>query len=629
MIHEIQPSDNPQVIIDTASTGDLVRFLPGLHEHRINNNGHTQNSIIYIDKPLNIELLGGAILKLRDNEIPLGTEGEITTNQGVAKNLDDLSIGGTFTGTEKIDYYVEIDSQTNPNTFKWGVFTGWPNFDERANGVVITGDWQNLENGVQIKFDNVTGHNLGSIWYISYDGKEHYGIRVGEGFHTNYIEDVHIFGHGTIDLNRDNNVQPGILVANTSSCVLLHGRVRNILTEQITMKNSHRTFMAYGDATGDYQADGSVIGGQRFDAEKIDILNTFSYNYAPIDAGIEMGHPSHRGKLKFVRCNGNYIQALNTPIEPNFMLEQYEVLNNRIKGTSEGGYAIHCWRQSKNGLIMGNTLVDTPGANGMVKQAAPGGWGLPEGIITEHNYNLTLGSSTGGGNPNIPYSNMVLHLNYNNNTNDLTGTSNVTAYNVSFVPGVYSGRPNESGFISDATNSKIKVDYTPEHNFGNNGQDSPFTFCFVYAPNASIGKYLFVKKTSNKLEYQIIKGHNTDRIKCYLKDEINGGNLHRETTMTLSLNQPHVIFVSYDASATTSGIQIEIDGVVETVYNDLSTGTYVSMQNYNAPLWIGTDNGQWQQGADGVFDETMLFNRVLSQSEKDAIRADILAGIDI
>jgi len=76
-VHPVRPGDDPQAILDHASAGDRIVFLPGLHEHPPNKN----RSILYVDKPIDIELQAGAVLKLPDNATALQKDGEITTEE--------------------------------------------------------------------------------------------------------------------------------------------------------------------------------------------------------------------------------------------------------------------------------------------------------------------------------------------------------------------------------------------------------------------------------------------------------------------------------------------------------------------------------------------------------------------
>ena len=56
--HPIQPGDSPQAILDRATPGDRLVFMPGLHEHALGKH----RSLLYVDKPIEIELQEGATL---------------------------------------------------------------------------------------------------------------------------------------------------------------------------------------------------------------------------------------------------------------------------------------------------------------------------------------------------------------------------------------------------------------------------------------------------------------------------------------------------------------------------------------------------------------------------------------
>jgi hypothetical protein len=279
-------------------------------------------------------------------------------------------------------YTIVIDGEGKdgtPDTFAWGV---GKLFDKRAQAVPITCDWQELSAGVKIRFENQSGHNKGSLWFISYDGRESYGIRIGHGLQPDYIENVRIVGKGTIDLNAKNNVQPSGLVKDINACVLVHGRVRNVVIQDITMTDTNRSVMLYGEHTGQFLAGGEVTPGESFDAERIDIFYTRTIN--PNGSGYLLGHPSHRGHLRNVRCNYNYMETATTAIEPNFQLDSYQVIGNIIKST---GQAIHCWRMSSNGLVTDNLRIHDNTGMPVVVANAPGGWKPPVNLIQKNNRN--------------------------------------------------------------------------------------------------------------------------------------------------------------------------------------------------------------------------------------------------
>ena len=391
--HRIRPGEAPQAVVDAAKPGDRITFLPGLHQHPLGRH----SSIVYVDKPLHIELQAGATLKLADGACRAGHSGEITVDQDARQGKrDDLEVGGSFqkltaestataTGPELYGatvFTVIIDqagSAGGTDTFRWG---DGKLFDTPHRGIPITGDWQQLSHGVQIRFSSVSGHQQGSLWFVSFGGPPAWGIRIGHGTQAEYIENVTISGQGTIDLNSAANAQPSGLVKDINACVLVHGRVRNVRVEGITMTNTMRSVMCYGEHTGRMLQGGGTEGGESFDAENITIERTRTIN--PGGAAYLLGHPSHRGQLRNVRCNQNYMETALTAIEPNFNLDGYEVIGNVIRSD---GQAIHCWRHSRNGTIADNLRVGDSTNKPVVVVNAPRGWQAPEPPVQRNNRN--------------------------------------------------------------------------------------------------------------------------------------------------------------------------------------------------------------------------------------------------
>ncbi|MFM7316356.1 MAG: hypothetical protein ACKO5E_05365 [bacterium] len=387
--HLIKPGDSPQSVLDAAGAGDKVIFLPGLHEHKLGKH----RSILYVEKPIHIELKAGATLKLAGGSCLPETAGEITVDQDArAGKLDDFEVSGEFkrdlqstVGPELYGatvYTVVIDKAGTSgaaDTFRWG---DGKLFDTPNRGVAITGDWQELSHGVKVRFASRNGHAAGSLWFVSYGGRAAYGIRIGHGVQNEYIEKVCISGQGTIDLNSAMNAQPSGLVRDINACVLIHGRVRDIRVEGITMTNTMRSVMCYGEHTGKMLPGGRTEGGESFDAENITIERTRTLN--PLGAAYLLGHPSHRGRLRNVKCNSNYMETGLTAIEPNFNLDGYEVLDNVIKSD---GQAIHCWRLSKNGTVANNLRVHDTEGKPIVVVNSPRGWQPPEPPTQRNNRN--------------------------------------------------------------------------------------------------------------------------------------------------------------------------------------------------------------------------------------------------
>ena len=123
------------------------------------------------------------------------------------QDLDDLTVGGEYLDATNYDHWydVEIDGIGTPNTFKWKKGT-----DAYTTGVAITGNNQNLSNGIYVKFANTINHSSGDKWRI--DVKSAKNDFIISGLYTGSIDHVYTIivagtgGGGTyqyVDVKRD------------------------------------------------------------------------------------------------------------------------------------------------------------------------------------------------------------------------------------------------------------------------------------------------------------------------------------------------------------------------------------------------------------------------------------------
>lgn len=75
--------------------------------------------------------------------------------------LNDMTAGGSFTGTANRSFRVQIDVTGAPDTFSWSD-DGTATWD--GTGVPITGAAQILAEGMEVTFGATTGHTLGDRW---------------------------------------------------------------------------------------------------------------------------------------------------------------------------------------------------------------------------------------------------------------------------------------------------------------------------------------------------------------------------------------------------------------------------------------------------------------------------------
>jgi len=77
--------------------------------------------------------------------------------------LDDITIGGAYTGTTTQTVRVKIATAASPDTFQWSIDTGTPSWSTAA-ALVNSGGPLPLSDGVTVHFGAITGHTAGDYW---------------------------------------------------------------------------------------------------------------------------------------------------------------------------------------------------------------------------------------------------------------------------------------------------------------------------------------------------------------------------------------------------------------------------------------------------------------------------------
>jgi uncharacterized phiE125 gp8 family phage protein len=105
-----------------------------------------------------------------------GYDGDVIPHVGwvptstTSTTLNDMTAGGTFSGTVRTEFEIEIDAEATPDTIKWRKVTRDANGEKTYSAwtatVAVTGSAQTLTDGVSVTFGATTGHTLADAWTV-------------------------------------------------------------------------------------------------------------------------------------------------------------------------------------------------------------------------------------------------------------------------------------------------------------------------------------------------------------------------------------------------------------------------------------------------------------------------------
>lgn len=175
---------------------------------------------------------------------------------------------------------------------------------------------------------------------------------------------------------------------------------------------------------------------------------------------------------------------------------------------------------------------------------------------------------------------------------------------------------NTKSILLDGVDDFVNVADNSNLSFGNGSTDSPFSIStWVNMTDASTFRILS-KYASSAQEYFLVTD-STDKINFSLYDNSTGGRLSRKynTPLTSFEGQWIHLVATYDGTTNLSGLKIYLNGLrVDNANNQ--AGSYTAMENTTQPLEIGKVT---TTNANGLIDETAIFNSELSQSDITAI----------
>lgn len=125
-------------------------------------------------------------------------------------NLEDLTVGGTFTGDVSVNYFVKVETSGTPDTFRWSTDGGatW-----QATAVSMTGSAQTLNNGVTITWGATTGHTVDDVFTFSVDNVSPLYVKAGNNFDALYISPTGNVGVGSTNPGKTVDVQGTLRVS--------------------------------------------------------------------------------------------------------------------------------------------------------------------------------------------------------------------------------------------------------------------------------------------------------------------------------------------------------------------------------------------------------------------------------
>jgi len=174
-----------------------------------------------------------------------------------------------------------------------------------------------------------------------------------------------------------------------------------------------------------------------------------------------------------------------------------------------------------------------------------------------------------------------------------------------------------SFFINDAHGRNVNLDDVADFSFGDGSVDSPFSFALWANMGSSSGDGIFISKynTSTNIEYVLRKSGTYTFIQLF--DGTTGSANASFQIPSYQDDSWHFLVATYDGRGGSDahlGLRFYVDGIESDSYRPSMSGTYSSMNNTSAKLYLG---GRESGGLnlDGYLSDVMIFDKSLTDGE--------------
>lgn len=175
------------------------------------------------------------------------------------------------------------------------------------------------------------------------------------------------------------------------------------------------------------------------------------------------------------------------------------------------------------------------------------------------------------------------------------------------------------------TNSRIVIADNNAFSFTNGLTDTPLSIkANIRTTSILLTQPIFSKYTgtnNNTSEYLFYTRATTGRLAIlFFNKNAGGGFIGVETTTSVANGIVNNVIVTYDGSGTVAGIQMIVNGVLQSV-NNISSGAYVGMGNTAVTPIIANRSGANAPFV-GTIDELYIFNAVLNPAQIDTLQTN-------